>query len=254
MKTRIISGLIGLILLLTIVKIGGYTLKIGVLLITLIGIKEFINAFKNINVKVSKYIYIYAVVLFIFSIIGEYNMVNFSIVLNIITLLIIFVFNKNYNIQEISISLLGSIYIPYSLIHISYLDGNLAIWLIFIIAWSTDTFAYFIGNLIGKRKLSPNLSPKKTLEGAIGGIIGSFLTTTLFVVYFNLDKIVLFMLLSIVCSVASQIGDLTASKIKRNIGIKDYGKIMPGHGGVLDRFDSILFISPIIFIFITYLL
>ncbi|MBS4539881.1 phosphatidate cytidylyltransferase [Clostridium sp. D2Q-11] len=254
MRTRIISGLIGVILLLGAVMTGGIVLKISVLVITLIGIKEFRRAFSKVNIKLTKYLYLYSILLFVFSILNNYNLVTFSIVLNLIIFLIIYVFNSDYNINEICISVFASLYIPFSLVHISFLEGNILIWLIFIIAFSTDTFAYFSGNFFGKRKLAPILSPKKTIEGAIGGLIGALISTIIFVEIFNLDNIFLYAALGVISSIASVIGDLTASKIKRNIGIKDYGNIMPGHGGVLDRFDSILFISPLIFYFISYLI
>lgn len=116
--------------------------------------------------------------------------------------------------------------------------------LIFIAAWSTDTFAYFGGYLFGKRKLCPHLSPKKTVAGAIAGVVGAvvgFLVYGLIIVemggQFHFAKYCVY---AILASVASQLGDLAASAIKRHYGIKDYGNIFPGHGGVLDRFDSIL--------------
>ena len=124
--------------------------------------------------------------------------------------------------------------------------------LIFIGAWITDVFAYFTGMLLGKHKLIPDVSPKKTIEGSLGGII---FCTLSFVAYgliidavFDIHISLLFLLISgIVASIVSQIGDLIMSVIKRHYGIKDYGKIFPGHGGVLDRFDSVLIVSLCLF-------
>ncbi|MGO1367923.1 MAG: phosphatidate cytidylyltransferase [Senegalia sp. (in: firmicutes)] len=252
MKTRIISGIIGIILLLLVVMTGGIALKLGVLIISIIGIREFKNAFSNINIKITNYLYLYSVVLFSLSLFNSYILINFSIIINFLIIMFIYVFNKEYNINEIGLNLLASIYIPFSLVHISLLSDNKLIWLIFIIAFSTDTFAYFTGRLFGKRKLAKVISPNKTIEGAIGGLIGSILATLIFVSFMNLKNLYIFILLAFLCSLASMIGDLTASKIKRYIKIKDYGNIMPGHGGVLDRFDSILFIAPLLFYFINY--
>lgn len=252
MKTRIISGLLGSIILLLTVITGGIVLKFGVLVISLIGIKEFIQAFKHIEIKITKYLYLYAISLFIISIFGSFQIINFTIIINFLILMFIYVFNKDYNIYEIALSLLCSIYIPYSLVHISFLSENILVWLIFIIAFATDTFAYFTGRLIGKRKLAPILSPKKTIEGAVGGLLGSIITTLIFVKFIGMTNIYIYILLALICSIASIIGDLSASKIKRYIKIKDYGNIMPGHGGILDRFDSILFIAPLVFYFINY--
>lgn len=105
-----------------------------------------------------------------------------------------------------------------------------------------------------KKKLCPKLSPNKTIEGSIGGILGSILLTTIFSKYFYLTPLWKNILLSIIASIMAQIGDLTASKIKRETGIKDYGYIMPGHGGILDRFDSILFTAPVVYYCVKYLI
>ena len=123
--------------------------------------------------------------------------------------------------------------------------------LVFIGAWMTDTFAYFTGVFFGKHKLIPKISPKKTIEGSIGGIVFCIVA---FAVYgLILEKAVgvnvnfpVLLVLGLVMSVISQIGDLIASAIKRTYGIKDYGNLFPGHGGVLDRFDSIMILSPIV--------
>lgn len=116
--------------------------------------------------------------------------------------------------------------------------------LIFVAAWATDTFAYFGGYLFGKKKLCPNLSPKKTIAGAISGVIGAILCFTFYglvmVAMGGTFPFLKYCLIAIPASIASQLGDLAASAIKRHYGIKDYGNLFPGHGGVLDRFDSIL--------------
>ncbi len=125
--------------------------------------------------------------------------------------------------------------------------------LVFIAAWVTDTFAYFTGMLFGKRKLCPHISPKKTVAGAVGGVIGcvagsvafGFICNGCFDQQFNIWVLAL---IAVPLSAAGQIGDLAASVVKRNFGVKDYGKLFPGHGGVLDRFDSIILISLVAFI------
>ena len=121
--------------------------------------------------------------------------------------------------------------------------------LVFIGAWITDTFAYFTGVFFGKHKLIPKISPKKTIEGSVGGIIFCVVAFAVYgliirnIVGLTVNFPVL-LLLGLVMSVISQIGDLIASAIKRTYGIKDYGSLFPGHGGVLDRFDSIMILSP----------
>lgn len=135
-------------------------------------------------------------------------------------------------------------------------NGHLYIWLAFLGAWISDTFAYFTGYFFGKHKLAPEISPKKTIEGSMGGIIGTavvfVLTGVLFEKAFSVSNVnvIAYGALGVICSAFGQIGDLSASVIKRECGIKDFGKIMPGHGGVLDRFDSVLFTAPLVYYFI----
>ena len=133
------------------------------------------------------------------------------------------------------------------------------VWMIFISSWICDTCAYAVGILFGKHKLAPVLSPGKSVEGALGGIVGSALVGALYA-YFLVEKVVseqevtwVFVLISAAGAVISQVGDLAASAVKRNHEIKDYGKLIPGHGGVMDRFDSVIFTAPMIY-FLTLLL
>lgn len=127
-------------------------------------------------------------------------------------------------------------------------------------AWMTDTFAYFSGKFLGKHKLCPNVSPNKTIEGAVGGVIGAIVANL--ILFFVCDKFFFtvhtlvwwqIIIISAVLSVVSMFGDLSASLIKRNHGIKDFGKIFPGHGGVMDRIDSCLFVLPALY-FALYLI
>ena len=137
--------------------------------------------------------------------------------------------------------------------------GIYTVWMIFISSWICDTCAYVVGMLFGKHKLAPVLSPKKSIEGALGGIAGSAIVGALYA-YFIVEPAIreqkitwIFVLISAVGAVISQVGDLAASAIKRNHEIKDYGKLIPGHGGVMDRFDSVIFTAPMIY-FLTLLL
>ncbi len=139
-----------------------------------------------------------------------------------------------------------------------YLTRNLEhglyfVWLIFIGSWICDTCAYAVGISIGKHKLAPVLSPKKSIEGSIGGILGSMVVGFLYG-HFLIQQLIdipytgiLFAIISGVAAIISQIGDLAASGIKRNQNIKDYGKLIPGHGGVMDRFDSVIFTAPLVY-------
>jgi phosphatidate cytidylyltransferase len=110
-----------------------------------------------------------------------------------------------------------------------------------IVAFGTDIFAYFSGYLLGKHKLCPSISPKKTVEGAVGGLLGSMVLTLVFLYFFSPDLLLHGLWIGFMGSLLSQVGDLVASMFKRKLGIKDYGTLIPGHGGILDRFDSVVF-------------
>ncbi len=160
---------------------------------------------------------------------------------------------SKYDFIDIIITFFSVIYvaIPISfIIEISKRPDNF-MWLVFLLAIGTDIFAYLVGKTFGKNKLLEEISPKKTIEGAIGGIVGCVVSSLLFRWLFlpQID-ILAMVLLSIIGSIASQVGDLTASKIKRYCGIKDFSNFIPGHGGVLDRLDSILFTATIVYIFV----
>ena len=158
-----------------------------------------------------------------------------------------------FTYNDMASSVLTSIYIVFALNMILYIrdfgeNGNIIYLLIFIGAWITDIFAYFTGVFFGKHKLIEEVSPKKTIEGSIGGIVFCALCFVLFGIImdkaFGIDANIVFLAISgVIISVVSQIGDLIMSVIKRHYKIKDYGKIFPGHGGMLDRFDSILAVS-----------
>ncbi len=248
---RVISGIIGLLLLITVISKGGYTLHLSVYLISIIGLREFYKAMNHININpISLIGYIFTTGLYL-NILFTINYIELIFAIITIILLLLTIINRDITIEDISITVLGVLYIPFLLSHVIYLDKSIYIWLIFIIAFGSDTFAYISGNLFGKRKLYPEISPNKTVEGAIGGVIGSSILVSLFSVHFNLEYKWRLVLLSVICSILSQMGDLVASKIKRRTGIKDYGFIMPGHGGVLDRFDSIILSAPVIYYYIS---
>ena len=113
-----------------------------------------------------------------------------------------------------------------------------------VCVWATDTFAYLVGKAIGKHKLAPSLSPGKTWEGSFGGLIGAILAGMAFSAWIH-QPLALGISLGVLAGTVGQIGDLFESALKRERGIKDFGKLLPGHGGVLDRFDSLLFVAPL---------
>ena len=157
--------------------------------------------------------------------------------------------------QQLSALLFGSIFLSYSFSSFLRLDAlglhRAYLLLPFILSFACDTFAYFTGLTLGKHKLAPKVSPKKTVEGSIGGLVGNVLCGLLFA--WVMDRWFggsigcgHMALVALICGVVAQIGDLSFSLIKREFGIKDYGHLFLAHGGVLDRFDSVLFVAPVL--------
>ncbi|MFA5523353.1 MAG: phosphatidate cytidylyltransferase [Tissierellales bacterium] len=253
MKTRIISGIIGFVILFAVVLTGGQLLNFSILFISLIGLFEFDRAIRKINGMKTILVvnYLFAIGIFALIIIDRNDLFTFLLFLYTLLLLCTLVLNEKTNISDIAITVLGALYIPFFISHIALLGGSIYIWIVFITAWGTDTFAYFVGVNFGKKKLCPSISPNKSVEGFMGGILGSLILTIIFFYLFKLDNLLGTIILSVICSVMAQVGDLTASRIKRLAIIKDYGNIMPGHGGILDRFDSILFTGPLVYYYIS---
>jgi phosphatidate cytidylyltransferase len=149
--------------------------------------------------------------------------------------------------------MLSCIYLTRSMEH-----GVYIVWLIFISSWICDSFAYIVGMLFGRHKLVPKLSPQKSVEGAIGGVIGAIAAGALYGIFAQrlapeLEMTLIFAVICGIGAIIAQIGDLAASAIKRNHGIKDFGKLIPGHGGIMDRFDSVIFTAPVIYLLATLL-
>ena len=181
------------------------------------------------------------------------NVVAYSVLISI--MLGTTVFSKSYTIEDAVFPLAMSFYVGFGFnalldARIAGLDKAL---LALCIVWATDSAAYFAGMNLGKRKLAPTVSPNKTVEGAIGGILGAILVTIIFMMFdstvalpYGIYRMSVF---AIFFSIAGQFGDLLESSIKRHFGVKDSGKFIPGHGGVLDRFDSMLLVFPIMHLF-----
>ncbi len=272
LRTRLISALVALALLIAVLYLGSVTLGIAVTLIAAIGLYEFYNSVSKLEgvnpIKLAGYLSIIPLLILGIKQTGWFS-VNTGILAGISAILLIFVCmafivfgHKKYNIIDASVTVFGIAYVPFLmsfLILIRNMDhGLILIWLIFIGAWGTDTMAYTFGRLFGRRKILPEISKNKTLAGAIGGVLGCTLLMVVFGLivhnYFSLDiSYITLVLLGLFCGFISQIGDWSASAIKRYVNVKDYGNIMPGHGGVLDRFDSILFVAPVVYFVLNFL-
>lgn len=186
-----------------------------------------------------------------------------AVIISLLLMCLIYVFNfPKFHAGQVAFAVFGIVYVPVLMMHLYQIrelsDGLFVIPLVFLSAWGNDTCAYCVGMLIGKHKMSPKLSPKKSVEGLVGGIAGALL---LGMAYGRLCGRYLpslengVLACAVICSlgaVIAVIGDLAASAIKRDTGIKDYGRLIPGHGGVLDRFDSILFTAPVVYFLAVY--
>lgn len=254
---RIISIILGFPIVAILLIFGNkYIVDISFSIIGIIAINEYFNAFKKISHPVKWVGYLACIfIAFIHIIPIEYLLVIiwFSALIIIVMLfmqLIITEMKTNFN--DIVITFFGIFYIIGFMIFIPLLhgedNGKYLIWYILIASWGTDTFAYLVGKRIGKHKLT-KVSPKKSVEGLIAGVIGSTLIGVLYAFiinkYTNIQITYMYILIIMpILSLISQMGDLAASSIKRFVDIKDFSDLIPGHGGMLDRIDSLIFIAP----------
>ncbi len=285
MKVRIISGVTFALLMAFVVWLGDAVLAIAWCAVSIIAYIEMANA-TNVSaidakgkrkLNLIETISIVGIVIYYVMIYVTRNPLYemMTMVFLLILTMVVYVFSfPKYKAEQIMHSFFAFIYGPvmisFSLMTrmmsngmddtSMYNVGFFAAWMIFISAWTSDTCAYFVGVAFGRHKLAPTLSPKKSIEGAIGGVVGATIAGGIYgkiLEYYGIfpgGGIWIFALLGMCGSVVAQIGDLAASAIKRNFDIKDYGKCIPGHGGVLDRFDSVIFTSPLIYVLALYFL
>lgn len=266
MKKRIISAVIFVLLWAAILVINNKWFDtISVIIISMIASFEYLRAFKGIGHKPISWITYLGCLSIVFVdglIQAEYRIMLIKILLPL-ALIGAFAYmilsNVKKTMGDIAITVLGILYVPFTLAFIKLIlglpQGRFFILFVFCGAFVSDTCAFLVGSRFGKTKLAPDISPNKTVEGSLGGIIGVLIA---FIILGLIGKctlqinvnIVYLMFVALVASVAGQFGDLTASAIKRYCKIKDFGNIMPGHGGILDRFDSLMFVAPIVYIFI----
>ncbi|MBQ6820491.1 MAG: phosphatidate cytidylyltransferase [Clostridium sp.] len=242
------------------ILLGGVWLKGFTFVISIIGLYEFYKALKQKEfnpISIVGYILVC-----IFYLIGNnFNYLIYILILAMIMLLLIPIINLKYNFVDVAVTLLGFLYVGILFSFIPLVGnkqgGAFLVWLIFIGSWAADTLAYYSGKYLGKRKLCPKVSPKKTIAGAIGGLLGSTIGCGVLGVftlsYVQGIQLIHFFLIGALCGIMGQFGDLVASSIKRYVGIKDYGNLIPGHGGILDRFDSILFNAVVVFYYLTFI-
>ena len=254
MKTRLISAFVALVIFIPIFILGGIYFKIAISFLAVLALREILKLKTNIPSFIK---YISYVLIFAFLIFNVNNIVGiFSSILIYFTLLI-FVDKDKYNINDCTYITGFTVFFTLVFNYICVIrnsDINILIYLL-MITILTDSFAYFGGKLFGKHKLIEKISPNKTIEGSISGtIMGTIFPAAFYIYAINPGEyLLLAILITLVLSVIGQIGDLIFSSIKRYYKIKDFSNIMPGHGGILDRLDSIIFVIVGYIILINFL-
>lgn len=261
--TRTISGAILLSLMIATIIPGELVLFCANLLISLVGVYELykVVGIEKKTIGITGYL-----VLIVYYGLIFFNKAGWMMPLMVFFLICllaqyVFMFPK-YKTEDISNALMCMIYAG---IMLSYLflvrngeNGAYTVWLIFLCSWGSDTCAYLFGIAFGKHKMAPVLSPKKSIEGAVGGVLGAAALGAGYAAIFTekinmtINPVIAFAVICAVGAFISMVGDLAASAVKRNHDIKDYGKIIPGHGGIMDRFDSVIYVAPIIWLLLRF--
>lgn len=262
---RVISALLGLPMVIIVLLLGNkYVIDVAMAIVAIISLQEYFNAFSKY--KPIKWIaYVIAILICFIHFISEeqlFTYIGLSIPIVIVTLFIQLVIKDlKISIIDIAITLFGIFYVVLFIMFIPLLsgveNGKILIWYALIAAWGSDTFAYVAGCTLklGKHKFS-KISPKKSIEGCIAGLIGGVVLSLIYTIC--MDKFAGFeisyikvLIVSFILSIIGQFGDFAASSIKRFVAIKDYSNLIPGHGGLLDRIDSLIFIAPLAYILLT---
>lgn len=264
-KTRLLSGIVLVIAAIFLIVTGNEVLLFSTLLISYIGMFELFRVFKFEKSLLSVVPYIALILFYInlrWSFIPDVMMLFMGF---LIVLMFVYVLSyPKYDAKQLMAAFFGMFYVGTMLSYVYQIrtlnNGLYLAFLVFLCSWGCDTCAYCVGVLIGKHKMAPKLSPKKSIEGAVGGVLGSALLTALYCFIFrnhmNIDatEIAILAVIAAVAGLISMVGDLCASAIKRNYDIKDYGHLIPGHGGILDRFDSMIITAPIIYYLASFFL
>ena len=263
MKTRAKSAFL-MAPLLIIIFLGGYFLIAGAAVLSFFALREFAAAFGE--KRPATWVFWASLgVLYggcLIKGVHAYILLPWAFISLLLGFLSMFAMEKR-DLQQGMTTIMGVFYINFLAFHLVLVDSSFTspvyvggfplsglqsyVWIIVLTAFGTDIFAYFTGMLLGSHKLCPSISPKKTVEGAAGGVLGSVVLCGLFGYFFLPGGFSTCIAIGIAGSIAAQLGDLTASVIKRRIGIKDWGTLIPGHGGILDRIDSILFTAPLVY-------
>lgn len=257
-KVRVLSGIALVILAFLALYFGDIVTASAMFLLSIGGVYELLKVY---GLEKKAFAYIVYLVTAVYYVLIYFNMNQFTvpliIVLVLLCLVVYVITYPKYSDKDVMVSLLSFVYVSLMLSYVFLLRemkyGGALVILIFICSWVNDTAAYLVGVKFGKHKMAPVLSPKKSVEGLFGGIAGALLVGFIYGIIFN--KYIyefeiapyMFAVIGVFGAIVAVLGDLSASAIKRNNDVKDYGKLIPGHGGILDRFDSIIFTAPVIY-------
>lgn len=260
MKTRVISGF-AMVPFLALVYLGGYPLLALCIVIAAIGVREFYNGFQAMGINPCHALgYVSIAVLYVLNFVapGNFQLICAWLAGSIMLSSLYMFKTTERTPMDAMATMVGIIYVVFFSYHVVLVDQDpkysAFVWMILISAFCTDIFAYFSGYFFGKHKLCPHLSPKKTIEGAVGGTLGAVICCGLFGYFIEPSLWWHCVIMGFIAAILSQCGDLTASAYKRKMGIKDYGNLIPGHGGIMDRFDSVLFTAPVVYYYIALVL
>jgi phosphatidate cytidylyltransferase len=259
---RATSGFIYAVLFITAILYSKESYIVLISLFGFISIREFLNLLKFNNIII--YMLFIGLIYLPFSSLDSSVLIGVLLVLSIsgsIQLLVnLFIKKKNYpsnTIQKLDISIRYLLLSFTFLILLPFINGGYeasVILSLIIFIWVNDSFAFFVGKNLGKRKLFESVSPKKTIEGFLGGVFFTLITAFLVSYFCDFLSLTNLLVISLIASILGTIGDLVESKFKRQANTKDSGTIMPGHGGILDRLDSLLFVAPFVYLYIHYLI
>jgi len=246
---RILSAVVGIPVLLWAAYAGGLIFLLLVGLLILMASHEFQAMVKSRSTAYPLVILVSALLLTATGLRPEFaGLAIFLVLAGHLLLLVV----SQARAEAVGLSLLGAFYVAWMLGHLILIRqtggmGFPVILLCFLITWATDSGAYFAGITLGRHPLSPRISPKKTVEGSLGGVLACVLTVLLFGSFYPILSLGQLFCLALFGSVLGQLGDLAESALKRWAGVKDSGSLIPGHGGVLDRFDSLIFVAPFVY-------
>ncbi len=259
LKERLISAMIGVVLFFLVIFSNSFIITAAVLLIVEIALWEMYHAVGLGEKYVLMIFGAFVPVVFLFDFPGEIPKMSYLVICLYLMVLfaVLVIRHAHYTFGDMSKFFTITLMVSLFFAHIVWIrkEPVFGIWntiAVFVGAWLTDSCAYFAGRALGRHKLAPVVSPKKTVEGSIGGIIGAAVFMVIYGAIVGRFTSVIpdyknLVILGLICGLVSQLGDLSMSAIKREYNIKDYGNIMPGHGGVMDRFDSVLFVAPIVY-------